>query len=114
IVKKKPIESNNSFNSSLNGSTLNIEDKRPKILLNLRIPVNDIDQICNPKSDSNCRFWALAIAIQRNEKNWNLVKLAINSQLNKRIEIYKDWLDYAQLAVNTFSVPIAVFDKRDE
>ncbi|CAG8846125.1 41263_t:CDS:1, partial [Gigaspora margarita] len=36
----------------------------------------------------------LAIAIKRNEKNWVLVKLDMNRQLNKHIEIYKDWLGY--------------------
>ncbi|CAG8459242.1 8387_t:CDS:2, partial [Cetraspora pellucida] len=124
VVKKKPIENVNSSNSLLNGSVLNIED-----------------QICNPKSDSNCRFRALAIAIRGNEENWNLVKLAMNGQLNKCIEVYKDWLGYnidllkrilesraslctsslwflspdcAQLAADTFSVLIAIFDEKDE
>ncbi|CAG8843877.1 5214_t:CDS:1, partial [Racocetra persica] len=76
-----------------------------------------------------------------NEENWDLIKLAMNNQLNKRMEIYKDWLGYniellkqilesraspcepslwflspdcAQLAANTFSVPIAIFDERNE
>ncbi|CAG8835918.1 15021_t:CDS:2, partial [Racocetra persica] len=120
---------------------LNIEDKRPKILLNFRISVDDVDQICNPKSDGNCGFRAFAIAIRGNEENWNLVKLAMNGQLNKHIEVYKDWLGYdinllkrilesraspctsslwfllpdcAQLAADTFSVPIAIFDEKDE
>ncbi|CAG8830884.1 20610_t:CDS:2, partial [Gigaspora margarita] len=113
-------------------------DKRP---LNSRIPANDIDQIYNPKSDDNCGFRALAIAIRGNKENWVLVKLAMNGQLNKRMEIYKDWLGYninslkrilesraspcssslwflspdcAQLAADTFLVPIAIFDEKDE
>ncbi|CAG8688595.1 20033_t:CDS:1, partial [Racocetra fulgida] len=113
----------------------------PKILLNPQIPVDDIDQIHNPKSDDNCEFRALAIAIRGNEENWNLVKLAMNGQLNKHMKVYKDWLGYEidllrrilesqaslcssslwflspdciQLAVDTFSVPIVIFDEKDE
>ncbi|CAG8550576.1 29890_t:CDS:2, partial [Gigaspora margarita] len=99
------------------------------------------NQIYNPKYDGNCGFRALAIAIRRNEENWVFVKLAINGQLNKLIEIYKDWLGYnidslkwilesrvspcssslwflspdcAQLAADTFLVPIAIFDEKNE
>ncbi|CAG8799692.1 21877_t:CDS:1, partial [Gigaspora rosea] len=54
----------------------------------------DINQVYNPKSDGNCRFCSLAIAIRENEENWNLVKLAMNGQLTKCIEIYRNWLGY--------------------
>ncbi|CAG8782696.1 8554_t:CDS:2, partial [Racocetra persica] len=112
--------------------------KRPKILISPRIPINDIDQIYDPKSDGNCGFRSLAVAIRENEENWILVKLAMSGQLTRRMEIYKDWLGYntdlisqilecraslcspslwflspdcAQLAADTFSVPIAIFDE---
>ncbi|CAG8632669.1 19617_t:CDS:2, partial [Cetraspora pellucida] len=122
-------------------STVYNDNKRLKILLNPRISTDDVDQIYNPKSNSNCGFHALAIAITENEKNCYLVKLAINNQLNKHMKIYKDWLGYninllkqilefqelpypsllwflspdcAQLATNTFSVSIAIFNEKDE
>ncbi|CAG8820214.1 8290_t:CDS:2, partial [Gigaspora margarita] len=120
-AKKKQIK---NVDSLQNVSRLNIED-----------------QICNPKSDGNCGFRALAIAIRGNEDNWNLVKLAMNGQLNKRLEVYKHWLGYdvdllrwilesrespcssslwflspdcAQLAADTFSLPIAIFNEDNE
>ncbi|CAG8616473.1 12071_t:CDS:2, partial [Dentiscutata heterogama] len=94
-----------------------LEHQSSKILLSYCIPADDIDQIHNLLND------------------------AINNQLNKRMEIYKDWLGYntnllkqilefqaspchslfwfissncAQLAANTFSVPIAIFDDKNE
>ncbi|CAG8772197.1 18548_t:CDS:1, partial [Racocetra fulgida] len=112
-----------------------------KLRLNYRIPAKDLDQVYNPLSDGNCGFRALAIAIRGNEENWDLIKLVMNGQLNKRMEVYRDWLGYdidllkqilesrdspcqsslwflspdcAQLAANTFSVPIAIFEERDE
>ncbi|CAG8604064.1 12325_t:CDS:2, partial [Racocetra fulgida] len=42
---------------------------RQEMLLNFRIPADDVDQIYNPKSDGNCGFRALAIAIRDNEEN---------------------------------------------
>ncbi|CAG8803969.1 8517_t:CDS:2, partial [Cetraspora pellucida] len=135
-VKKEPTKST-SFSQCI--SELHIEAS--KILLNYHIPADDIDQVYNPLSDGNCGFHALVFAIRGNEENWDLIKLAMNNQLNKRMEIYKDWLGYniellkqilesraspcepslwflspdcAQLAANTFSVPIAIFDERNE
>ncbi|CAG8804611.1 16531_t:CDS:2, partial [Cetraspora pellucida] len=99
---------------------------------------NDIDQVYDPKSDRNCRFRALAFAIRGNKKSWCLIKLAMNSYLNKHIEVYEKWLNYninlliqilesqaslcspslwflspncAQLAADTFSIYIANFDE---
>ncbi|RIB16178.1 hypothetical protein C2G38_2038789 [Gigaspora rosea] len=136
---KKELTKSTSFSQCI--SELHIEDQNSKILLSYRIPANDIDQVYNPLSDGNCGFRALAFAIRGNEENWDLIKLAMNNQLNKRIEIYKDWLGYnvellkqilesraspcepslwflspdcAQLAASTFSVPIAIFDERNE
>ncbi|CAG8666419.1 13654_t:CDS:1, partial [Dentiscutata heterogama] len=67
--------------------------------------------------------------------------IVINSQLNKHIEIYKDWLgydvnllkkilklrespcqpslwflspNYTQLATKTFSIPIAIFEEKNK
>ncbi|CAG8731240.1 8930_t:CDS:2, partial [Gigaspora rosea] len=99
-----------------NGSTFYIEDTRPNILLNSRIPVDDVDQICNPKSDGNCGFRALAIAIRGNEENWNLVKLAMNESWASPCPSSFWFLspDCAQLAANTFTVSIAIFDEKDE
>ncbi|CAG8510138.1 14893_t:CDS:2 [Cetraspora pellucida] len=138
VIKKKQIKKVDILQNSL---TVYNDDKRPKILLNSQIPTDDVNQIYNPKSDGNCGFYALVIAIKKNKKNWNLVKLAMNNQLNKHMKIYKDWLgyninllkqilesqksscsslfwflspDYAQLTVDTFSVPIAIFDEKDE
>ncbi|CAG8456316.1 3914_t:CDS:2 [Racocetra fulgida] len=118
-----------------------LEHQSSKILLNYRIPANDIDQIYNPLNDGNCGFCALAFAIRGNEENWDLIKLAMNNQLSKRMEVYKDWLGYntdslkwilefraspcqpsqwfvspdcAQLAASTFAVPIAIFDEKNE
>ncbi|CAG8733719.1 42822_t:CDS:1 [Gigaspora margarita] len=112
-----------------------------KILLNFQISVNAIDQVYNSKNDKNCEFRALAIAIRGNEENWSLIKLAMNGHLNKHMEVYKKWLGYntnllkqileswvllcsssfwfllsdcIQLAANTFSVSIAIFDKNNE
>ncbi|CAG8549044.1 26277_t:CDS:2, partial [Gigaspora rosea] len=56
--------------------------------------IEDIEQVYNPLSDRNCGFRALAIVIRENEKNWDHIKLVMNSQLNKHIEVYKDWLGY--------------------
>ncbi|CAG8709325.1 11951_t:CDS:2, partial [Ambispora leptoticha] len=118
-----------------------LEYQEQKLRLNYRIPAKDLDQVYNPLSDGNCGFRALAIAIRGNEENWDLIKLVMNGQLNKRMEVYRDWLGYdidllkqilesrdspcqsslwflspdcAQLAANTFSVPIAIFEERDE
>ncbi|CAG8536495.1 6761_t:CDS:2 [Scutellospora calospora] len=82
------------------------KDDKLKILLSSLIPAKDIDQIYNPKSDSNCGFRAFAVAIIVNEEKWALVKLAISNQLKKRIEIYQDWL-----AADTFTLPIAIFNE---
>ncbi|CAG8761212.1 28101_t:CDS:2, partial [Racocetra persica] len=62
----------------------------------LSIPVDKLSdiKIYNSLNDGNCGFHVLAIAIRGNEENWNLIKLAMSNQLNKRIEIYKDWLGY--------------------
>ncbi|CAG8696222.1 9556_t:CDS:2, partial [Racocetra fulgida] len=76
-TKKKQIESNNS-------SQIFIEVL--KIPLSTRIPVDDIDQVYDSKSDGNCGFLSLAVAIRGNEENWILVKLAMSEQLNKRME----------------------------
>ncbi|KAF0466328.1 hypothetical protein F8M41_026169 [Gigaspora margarita] len=62
--------------------------------LNYRIPPEDIDQVYNPLSDGNCGFRALAIAIRENKENWDLIKLVMNGQLNKHMEVYRDWLGY--------------------
>ncbi|CAG8466614.1 15818_t:CDS:2, partial [Racocetra persica] len=109
-----------------------------KVPLSSQILANDIDQIYDPKSNSNCEFRSLAFAIKGNEKNWIFVKLAMNSQLTKCMEVYKNWLGYntnllsqilgyralpclpsfwflfldcAQLAADIFSVSITIFDK---
>ncbi|CAG8524905.1 8270_t:CDS:2 [Cetraspora pellucida] len=79
-----------------------------KILLNSRIPANDIDQVYDPKSDGNCGFRALAFAIRGNEENWK-------SQASPCLPSL--WFlspDCAQLAADTFSVPIAIFDEDNE
>ncbi|CAG8708404.1 9258_t:CDS:2, partial [Racocetra fulgida] len=137
-AKKKQIKNVNSPQNSL---MFHVEDQMPKILLNSRIPINDVDQVYNPKSNGNCGFRALAVAIRGNEENWNLVKLVMNSQLNKHIEVYRNWSGYniellkqilefwkspcspsfwflspdcTQLAADTFSVPIAIFDTDNE
>ncbi|CAG8772289.1 10808_t:CDS:10, partial [Gigaspora margarita] len=128
-----------SFSQSI--LALHIEDKEQNLRLNYRIPPEDIDQVYNPLSDGNCGFRALAIAIRGNKENWDLIKLVMNGQLNKRMEVYRDWLGYdinllkrilesrylscqpslwflspdcAQLAANTFSVPIAIFEESDD
>ncbi|RIB18843.1 hypothetical protein C2G38_2183489 [Gigaspora rosea] len=52
----------------------------------LEIPVTDLSKIkvpekltiYNPKSDGNCGFRSLAVAIRGKEKNWTLVQLAMN------------------------------------
>ncbi|CAG8835229.1 27048_t:CDS:2, partial [Gigaspora margarita] len=59
-------------------------------ILAFHINVDDIDQVYNPKSDKNCGFRALAVAIRGNEENWSLVKLAMNGHLNKHIEFMKN------------------------
>ncbi|CAG8761552.1 8170_t:CDS:2, partial [Racocetra persica] len=107
VVKKKPIENVNSSNSLLNGSALNIEDKRPKILLNSRIPVDDVDQICNPKSDEVYKDW-LGYDI-------DLLKRILESRASPCTSSL--WFlspNCAQLAADTFSVLIAIFDEKDE
>ncbi|CAG8785416.1 30737_t:CDS:2, partial [Gigaspora margarita] len=133
-MNKKKIDAS----SLQNVLAFHINDKMSKILLNFRIPVDDIDQVYNLKSDRNCGFRALAVAIRGNEENWSLVKLAMNSHLNKRMEVYEKWLGYntdllkqilesraspcssslwflspncAQLTANTFSVSIAIFNE---
>ncbi|CAG8819889.1 12024_t:CDS:2 [Cetraspora pellucida] len=45
------------------------KDQKLKVLLSSQIPVDDIDQIYNLKSDGNCGFRSLAFAIRGNEKN---------------------------------------------
>ncbi|CAG8520849.1 3759_t:CDS:2, partial [Cetraspora pellucida] len=85
------------------------------------------DQIYNPKSDGNCGFRALVIAIRGNEDNWNLIKLAMNGydiDLLKQILESREspcssslWFlspDCAQLAADTFSLPIAIFSENNE
>ncbi|CAG8484272.1 116_t:CDS:2 [Racocetra fulgida] len=76
--------------SVINFSEIKVPEKIQKFQLSFRIPVNDIDQIFNPKSDDNCGFQSLVVAIKRNEENWILVKLAMNGQLTKCIKIYKN------------------------
>ncbi|CAG8626769.1 3115_t:CDS:2 [Gigaspora rosea] len=110
VTKKEPIKNVNFFTNS---STFYIEDTWLNILLNSRIPVDNMDQICNPKSDSNCGFRALAIAIQRNKENWNFVKLTINKSWASPY-LSSLWFlspNCAQLAVDAFTVPIAIFDE---
>ncbi|CAG8658156.1 12681_t:CDS:2, partial [Cetraspora pellucida] len=134
---KKELTKSASFSQCI--STLHIKDQCSKILLNYRIPINDIDQIYNPLSDGNCGFCTLAMAISRNKENWDLIKLVMNNQLNKRIEVYKDWLGYntdllkqilesralpcesslwflspdcAQLAANTFQFPLLCLTRK--
>ncbi|CAG8489808.1 22602_t:CDS:2 [Racocetra persica] len=61
---------------------------------------------------------ALAIAIQGNEENWNLVKLAINNIRVSGITMFIFTLVFVtrllQLAADTFSIPIAIFYEKDK
>ncbi|CAG8817147.1 21648_t:CDS:2, partial [Gigaspora margarita] len=61
-------------------------------------------------SDGNCGFRSLAAAIRENEENWILVKLAMRASPCSP----SYWFlspNCAQLAANTFSVPITIFDE---
>ncbi|CAG8744828.1 19520_t:CDS:2 [Cetraspora pellucida] len=58
--------------------------------LSFRIPVDDINEVYDLKSNGNCKFRSLAIAIKGNKENWILVKLAMSSQLTKHMKIYKN------------------------
>ncbi|CAG8580980.1 4346_t:CDS:2, partial [Cetraspora pellucida] len=137
--KVKTIEKkqNDSVNLPQNISS---RGNRLRFQLSSRIPIDDINEVYDPKSDGNCGFRSLAVAIRGNEENWILVKLAMSGQLTKRMEIYKNWLGYdtdllnqilrcraspcspslwflspdcAQLAADTFSVPIAIFNEQN-
>ncbi|CAG8747503.1 8934_t:CDS:2, partial [Cetraspora pellucida] len=92
--KKKAKISKKKQTKNSNFLPISIEDQKLKVLLSSQIPVDNIDQIYDPKSDGNCGFRSLAFAIRGNEKNWILVKLAMNSQLTKCLEVYKSWLGY--------------------
>ncbi|CAG8467017.1 10809_t:CDS:2, partial [Cetraspora pellucida] len=91
------------------------KDNKPKILLNSQIPVDDVDQIYNPKSDRNCGFRALAcMEVYQNWLGYNvdLLKQILESQaLSCSSSLWFLSPDCAQLAADTFSVPIAIFDE---
>ncbi|CAG8728083.1 20039_t:CDS:2, partial [Racocetra fulgida] len=68
--------------------------KKKKVGVVKKKPIENVNSSNSLLNGSALNIEALAIAIRGNEENWNLVKLAMNSQLNKRIEVYKDWLGY--------------------
>jgi len=112
-----------------------------KPLLSPRIPATSLICLGNPKMDGNCGFRSLAIAIRGDEEKWWMVKLAMKSHLAKCRNVYEEWLGYdisllldilecklspcsskywfmvpdcAQLAADTFRVPVAMMGAREE
>ncbi|CAG8807873.1 40273_t:CDS:2, partial [Gigaspora margarita] len=81
------------------------------VILDIHIPYDAVLEVHNPIGDRNCGFRSLAIAIFKNEKCWKDIKINIKSQLTKQGDFYSNVFGYkcAQLAANTFSVPIIVF-----
>ncbi|CAG8837895.1 39115_t:CDS:2 [Gigaspora margarita] len=98
-------------------------------------PQNVTLQIHDPKDDGNCGFRSLAIAIFRNEECWRKIKAKMKSHFDEQNDLYKklgydvnrldEVLSYmesgnalhkywfyspecAQLASDTFSVPVIV------
>ncbi|KAF0529912.1 hypothetical protein F8M41_012527 [Gigaspora margarita] len=67
------------------------ENKKIKIWNAKKKQIKNVDSLQNV---SRLNIEALAIAIRGNEDNWNLIKVAMNGQLNKRLEVYKHWLGY--------------------
>ncbi|RIB00450.1 hypothetical protein C2G38_2234289 [Gigaspora rosea] len=62
----------------------------PEIKLSdIKVPERIIEKGCPSGTKrlltalDNCELYALALAIRENKENWNLIKLAINNQLNK-------------------------------
>ncbi|CAG8840161.1 6420_t:CDS:2, partial [Gigaspora margarita] len=116
-----------------------IEQLKKKKVKTIKKSIVEVQMICKiflVESDGNCGFRSLAVAIRENKESWILVKLAMRGQLTKHIEIYRNWLGYytnllnqilecraslcppshwflssdcAQLAADTFSVPITIF-----
>ncbi|CAG8779122.1 16716_t:CDS:1, partial [Cetraspora pellucida] len=106
------------------------------IYSNLHISQDMILQVHNPISDSHYGFRSLAIAFFKDEKRWQNVKVTIKGQLTKKKQLYNNILGYninqlivvlsyiepvclqefwfyspecAQLASNTFNMPVVVF-----
>lgn len=106
------------------------------ICANPYIPQDTISQIHNPIGDGHCGFRSLAIAIFKEEKKWQDVKIAMRKYLNKQEEMYDNILGYdikrltavlsylepecphdywfytpecAQLASDTFNIPVVAF-----
>ncbi|CAG8826655.1 17364_t:CDS:2 [Gigaspora margarita] len=92
--------------------------------------------VYNPISDGHCGFRSLAVALFKDEKKWQDIKVTMKDQLTKQKELYNNKLGYnidqlmavltciepicswefwfyssecAQLASDTFNVPIVVF-----
>ncbi|CAG8450579.1 17087_t:CDS:1 [Dentiscutata erythropus] len=57
--------------------------------IDIYIPQNIILQIHDPKSDSNCRFRSLAIAIFGDEECWQKIKTKMIFYLNEQHDLYK-------------------------
>ncbi|CAG8702157.1 2699_t:CDS:2 [Dentiscutata erythropus] len=104
---KKEFDKNNTTLSHLSG-----------LSLDSRIPQNAVLEVHNLLGDGHCGFQSLAVAIFQEEGKWQDVKIAMKSQLTKQQYIYGCSREYwfyvpecAQLASDTFNIPIAAFSE---
>ncbi|KAG0166723.1 hypothetical protein DFQ29_000877 [Apophysomyces sp. BC1021] len=131
LVVKKPVdEKKDSKTASTSPNTID------GITVDLQIPLKHVASIYNPQSDGNCGFRALSMAILGQEDKWPMVKLAMCNRFRENISAYQrgfaydpeivlnilecqsspcpqdSWFlvpDCAQLAADTFNVPIAIY-----
>ncbi|CAG8460209.1 16290_t:CDS:2 [Gigaspora margarita] len=66
----------------------------PDVNLNSRIPQSAIFQVHDPLGDGNCGFRSLAMAIFKEEENWQDVKNIMRSYLVERADFYSKVLGY--------------------
>ena len=105
--------------------------------LGSRLLTRGVKQVQNTKSDGNCGFRALAVALVGDEERWRCVKLSMLRHLKMRNQLYQDWIGYdvvnlrrilenmtspcledhwflspdcCQLAADTFNIPVAHYD----